>query len=387
MIKVLLIDDEKTILENLKFILELDGYEVFTASDGRRGIQAFKENPCIDIVVTDMKMPELSGLDVMEEIHRINSDIGIIILTGNGDMENAVQAMREGAFDYLNKPVNADKLILCIENAVRKTNLVRENRQLNEDIIRKNAFFQDINDSAQQILLKMLPGKVPEYDSLKFSVIYQSCENVGGDMYDVFSINGKIIFYIFDVCGHGILSAVMTMILKSSFSNMKFLYERTGIMPNLEEMIEHINREMYSNTASHLFATLFAGIYDNKTQELTYISAGHVDQYLITRSGLSPLFSTGTVIGIFPDVHYNSKTITVNPGDRLYLFTDGITEIWHDDIVVTTDQIIRIITENTGKPIDENVSMIYNNLMRLYNDRKPDDDITLIGMEFKTPEA
>ena len=387
MAKVLLIDDEKTILDNLKFILELEGYEIIAASDGVKGISLFNENTGIDVVVTDMKMPELGGLDVMEAIHGIDPDIGIIVLTGNGDMENAVQAMREGAFDYLNKPVNADKLILCIENALKKLNLIRENRKLNEDIMRQNAFFQDINNSAQQILLKMLPEKVPEFDSLKMSVIYKSCDNVGGDMYDIFEIDDKIIFYIFDVCGHGILSAVMTMILKSSFSSMRFLYNRSGIIPNLEEVVEHINREMYTNTASHLFATLFAGVYYKKTQWLTYISAGHVDQYLITQNGLDPLFSTGTVIGIFPDVHYNSKTVKINPGDRLYLFTDGITEIWRDNIIVTTDEIVRIVTENTEKSLDENVSMIYNNLIRLYSDKKPDDDITLVGIEFNAPEA
>ena len=384
MSKVLLIDDEKTILDNLKFILELEGYEIIAASDGNKGISLFKENPGIDVVVTDMKMPKLSGLDVMKAIHEIDPDIGIIILTGNGNMENAVQAMREGAYDYLNKPFHADKLILCIENAVKKLNLIRENRQLNKDIIKKNAYFQNINDAAQQILLKMLPYGVPKFDSLTLSVIYRSCENVGGDMYDFFEIKDKIIFYIFDVCGHGILSAVMTMILKSSFTNMRFLYQRTGIMPDLEEMIEHINREMHANTASNLFATLFAGIYDKKTHELNYISAGHVDQYLVNKCGLSPLNSTDTVIGIFHDVHYNPKKVNINPGDRLYLFTDGITEIWHDNIVVATDEIVRIVTENVEKSLDENISMIYSNLIRLYKNKMPDDDVTLIGIEFKS---
>lgn len=388
MVKVLLIDDERTILENLKFILELEGYEVLTAAGGRQGIGVFRENPDIGVVVSDMRMPGMNGIDVLRAIREIDPDIGVIILTGDGDIDNAIQSMKEGASDYLSKPVHADKLILCIENAVKKTALIRENRRLNQDIIRKNAYFQHINESAQQILLKMLPEKLPDYKSIRVSTICRSCDNVGGDMYDVFEIGDTTVFYIFDVCGHGILSAVMTMMLKTSFGSLRYLYKKAGIMPDLEEMMDHINSEMYSNSASNLYATMFAGVYDKNNGTLTYISAGHVDQYLVSGDSLRILASNNTVIGIFDEMHFVSESIRVSPGDRLYLFTDGITEIWHDDILNMSDEIIRIVTENRDKPLEETVSMIYGNLIRLYSDKKPDDDVTIMGVEFMgSPEG
>lgn len=380
--RILLIDDEETILDNLKFILELEGYQVITASNGREGLRIISENRDIDTVISDMKMPGLSGLDVIRSVREVDPDIGVIILTGHGDMDNAIQSMREGAFDYLNKPVNADKLILCLERVVRKTALIRENRRLHQDIVRKNLFFQSINESARQILMNMIPRELPRLDGLRLSCIYQCCENVGGDMYDVFEIGDKSVFYVSDVCGHGLLSAVTTMILKSAVSNFRYLYHKAGMIPDIEEVVEHANGEMYANTASNLFATLFIGIYDRKTHVMDYISAGHVDQYLVTGNEVKTLPSTSTVIGIFEGIRYTSSRITINPGDRLYLFTDGIIEIWKDDVIVATDEIIRIISENKEMSLEKNIHMIHDNLIRLYKDKSPDDDITLLGIEF-----
>lgn len=382
MARILIIDDEKTILENLKFILELEGFEVLIASSGSEGISLFLENPDIDAVISDMRMPGLSGIDVIKSIHQQNPDLGVIILTGNGDLENAISAMKEGAFDYLSKPVQAEKLIITLNNAVKRLNLIRENQQLNDEIQKKNQYFEMIHEAAQQILLNMAPIKVPNVKSIQIAAVYKCCDQVGGDMYDVFQLGDYTFFYLFDVCGHGILSAVMTMILKTSFNNLKFLYEKAGIIPPIQEIIHNINHEMYSNTASNLFATLFAGIYDSASKEFTYISAGHIDQYLIGKDGLKVLESTGTVLGIFHDADYEPSCITIEPNDRLFLFSDGITEIMRDDIIYTTDEIARIITETVDKPLHETVETIYNELSSLYENKVPDDDITIVGLAF-----
>ena len=155
--KILIIDDERTILDNLTFILELEDYEVITASSGSEGIDRFKVTSGIDVVVTDMRMPGMTGMDVVRAIRDLNQDMGVVILTGHGDMDNAVTAMKEGAFDYLNKPVNADKLLITLENAIRRHSLLDENRRLQQDILKKNIYLQGLHDSAQQILMKPHP--------------------------------------------------------------------------------------------------------------------------------------------------------------------------------------------------------------------------------------
>lgn len=383
MAKILIIDDEKTILNNLQFILEMEGYDVITSSSGQDGISRFLEFKDIDAVITDMRMPGLCGLDVIKAIRQQDAEIGIIVMTGDGDINNAIEAMKEGAFDYLNKPINADKLILCIENAIEKYNLVKENQKLNEDIRKKNIYFQNINDAASQILLNMAPKNIPEFDALKHYAIYESCDLVGGDMYDIFPLGKKYLFYIFDVCGHGILSAVMTMILKSSFNNLKFLFSQTGIIPDIEDIVKTVNEEMYTSTSPNLFATLFVGYYDPEQHEIHYISAGHVDQYLVTNERIKTLCSTGTVIGIFNETSFTSEKIKVNPSDRLYLFTDGVTEVARGGSIQANEDIMRIIRDMHNTPLEETVTKIIEEITGFYCSNEPDDDMTIVGLEFK----
>lgn len=383
MSKILIIDDETDILNTLQFTLQLEGYEVVAAGSGQEGIDRFLECPDVDVVVSDMKMPGLSGLDVIRTIRGHSPEIAIIILTGDEDLDHAVSAMKEGAYDYLAKPVHHDRLVLSVENAISQYNLVKENRKLNEEIVRKNLYFQAINESASQILYNMAPKNMPTFDALGVSAIYQCCEHVGGDMYDVFALGDKILFYLFDVCGHGILSAVMTMILKSSFNNLKVLYGQAGIVPDIEYIVRTINDEMYANTSPNLYATLFAGLYDQNTHEISYISAGHVDQYLISDAEVRTLCSTGTVIGIFNDTVFTSEKIRVHPSERLYLFTDGITEIWQDNTYISNEAIVKIIADNHRNTLEESVSRIYDHIIELYRNEKPDDDITILGLEFK----
>jgi sigma-B regulation protein RsbU (phosphoserine phosphatase) len=170
--------------------------------------------------------------------------------------------MREGAYDCIIRPVDTVRLLFAVKNAIRHMGLIRENRRLSEDLCRKSQYLNYINTHAAQILLNMVPKQLPDFNAVEVSAIYKSCECVGGDMYDIFALGSKTFFYLFDVCGHGILSAVMTMILKNAFNGIKTLYERSGIVRELPEIVKTINDEMVKSSASSLFATLFVGVYD-----------------------------------------------------------------------------------------------------------------------------
>ena len=136
MSKILVIDDEKTILENIKFVLELDNNEVITASSSEEGLDFFTKNfNDIDVVITDMKMPHISGMEILREIKKIMPEMSVIILTGHGDLQNAILAMKEGAFEYLKKPVTADELSIAINNAINKKNLLLENAKKQRELL------------------------------------------------------------------------------------------------------------------------------------------------------------------------------------------------------------------------------------------------------------
>ncbi len=384
--KILIIDDERTILDNLTFILELEDYEVVTASSGGEGIERFKVTSGIDVVVTDMRMPGMTGMDVVRAIRDLNQDMGVVILTGHGDMDNAVTAMKEGAFDYLNKPVNADKLLITLENAIRRHSLLDENRRLQQDILKKNIYLQGLHDSAQQILMNLIPASPPpQFSGVRTAAVYKSCDEVGGDMYDTFELGNKLFFYIFDVCSHGILAAVITMIIKSFFDNLKRLQAYVDVVPNLPDLLKSLNLEMIQNTPSNMYATLFCGYYNREAQTITYLSGGHIDQYLLHDGQIIPLPSTGTMVGLFDFAEYETCTLEVSPGDKLLLFTDGLTEVWEGDQIVGSDQIVNSIEQYAPEPIGDLLGNLYEDILDLSGGKPLDDDLTIIGFEFLSP--
>ncbi len=130
---ILVVDDEKNIREGLAEALSLDGFQVKTAADGAQGLAAVETGE-IDLVITDLKMPALSGSDLLRTVVGRYPGLPVIILTGHGTIEDAVQAMRFGAFDFLTKPVNLDHLSILVKRALESRELARKNLELEAEV-------------------------------------------------------------------------------------------------------------------------------------------------------------------------------------------------------------------------------------------------------------
>ena len=133
---ILIIDDEEAQRNVLKGYLEKKGFKIFTASSGTEGVKSVQDN-MIDIVLSDYKMPDITGLEVLEHVKKINPAISFIILTAYGTIENAVKAMRLGAFDYISKPVDLDELDLLLERIIENKNLKSEIALLKDQLKEK----------------------------------------------------------------------------------------------------------------------------------------------------------------------------------------------------------------------------------------------------------
>ena len=145
--KLLIVDDEKHIREGLEKALTIDGYDVELASDGQVAMDLIEEGD-VDLVITDLKMPNLSGEELMKETVERHPYLPVIILTGHGTIENAVEAMRNGAYDYITKPLNIDKLSLIVKRALENSSLKRQNRELLNQLRKKYSFESIIGKSA-----------------------------------------------------------------------------------------------------------------------------------------------------------------------------------------------------------------------------------------------
>jgi len=144
--KLLIVDDEEHIRNGLKTALSLDGYDVEVAADGEEALKKLDEED-IDLLITDLKMPKVTGEELMKETLRKYPHIPVIVLTGHGTIENAVEAMRQGAYDFITKPLNIDKLSLIVKRALENSSLKRQNRELLKQLKRKYSFENIIGKS------------------------------------------------------------------------------------------------------------------------------------------------------------------------------------------------------------------------------------------------
>jgi two-component system response regulator GlrR len=127
--KILVVDDDQNILTVIQMRLEAEGYQVLKAVDSKQAI-SFSENNEIDLAVIDLILEEEDGIELMENLHQINPDIPVIILTAHGSIDSAVQAMKKGAFNYLTKPFNYQELLMQINHCLEKSRLSKEVKNL-----------------------------------------------------------------------------------------------------------------------------------------------------------------------------------------------------------------------------------------------------------------
>lgn len=139
--QILIVDDEPLIRKSLYEILRIDGYHVQMAASGEEALGLLEKNK-IDIVVTDLKLPKISGLQLLQEVKSRNPKAEVILITGYGSIESAVDAMKKGAFDYITKPINDTEIKITIGKILEKRKLIDENESLREMIAKekRNSF-------------------------------------------------------------------------------------------------------------------------------------------------------------------------------------------------------------------------------------------------------
>ena len=153
---LLIIDDEKSIRKTLTEILSFEGYKIEEAADGEEGLKKFKEKT-FDVVLCDIKMPKLDGIEFLQKAAELNPDVPIIMISGHGNIETAVEAVKKGAYDYVSKPPDLNRLLITIRNAMDKGTLVTETRTLKrkvskvQEMIGHSPAIQKIKDTIEKV--------------------------------------------------------------------------------------------------------------------------------------------------------------------------------------------------------------------------------------------
>ena len=176
--RVLIVDDEKNIRAGLGKAIEMDGHNVILAEDGQRALEIVESDE-IDLIIADLKMPRISGEELLKRIVQTYPTLPVIILTGHGTIESAVRAMRDGAYDFLTKPVNLDRLSLLVKRALSTRELVLQHRALQEELDQRRQFANIVAKSAE---MRRVFDVVRQVGPTRASVLVTGDSGVGKEL-------------------------------------------------------------------------------------------------------------------------------------------------------------------------------------------------------------
>ena len=386
-VSILCVDDEQDmemlITQKFRKSIRNKEYSFIFAQNGVQALEQLDDNPDICLVLSDINMPEMDGLTFLSRLkERKNSELKTVMVSAYGDMENIRTAMNRGAFDFITKPINFEDMEITISKTVDEINQYKKFQKDRDNLV---SIQKDLS-IAYDIQQSMLPKKFPAFpDRTDFDLhgVLQPAKTVGGDLFDYFLIDEDHLFFMVgDVSDKGISAALFMAITKSLF-NTNF---SNSSNPDMVEEISRINRGLSVNNNNMMFVTVFVCILNLKTGEVNYVDGGH-ECPLILRAGKKvEVFKkvTGFPICIEPDFQYKQYQFTLQPGDSIVLYTDGLEDAHNPDNQRRTIQPSIDILES----LEPNQSPVQINtlLMKEVNDyigtADQFDDITILTVNY-----
>jgi len=334
---VLIIDDEPSLRSIFATYLKRNGFEILEAEDGQEGIRLFREKDP-DLLLCDMRMPKMDGLEVLKLVRKEKPQKPIIMISGAGLINDVVDALRLGAWDYLLKPLS-DKAVLfhAVNSCLHRVQLEEENvkyrtqlEETNNELQASLAVLQEDQEAGLLVQAALLPASEGCFGEYCFSNVVIPSLYLSGDFLDYFQIDERYLgFYIADVSGHGSSSAFVTVILKTLISELLRDYRKQQnpriLWPDM--VFSHLNAEILGVGLGKYF-TMFYAVMDKVSQELSYSIGGHYPRPIIsTGNGLHYLKGEGFPIGLFDFAEYSTECIKVPDSFFLAMFSDGVFEV------------------------------------------------------------
>lgn len=389
--RVLLIDDDDAVRKVFARILKNGGFQPLLAENGQRGLDLFRETSP-DAVLMDLNMPGLSGLDVLSAVTAQAPDIPAIVISGTDAMDDVVQALRRGAWDYVTKPVHDPRyLIRALCRALERSSLIRENREQRERVERLNRELtiavdelRSDQEAGRRIQFQLLPSEGLRIGNYRFTRRLFPSQYLSGDFIDYFPVGGDhLAFYIADVSGHGAASAFVTAMLATLVARHLEAFARgeSAVVLSPGRLLTSLNQELgLQRFRKHV--TMFYAVIDLRAQRLTCSSAGQYPFPLLEGAdGVSVLETSGRPLGLFTDSQYTQRQVELGSVRRLLLASDGVLEILPAVAGETRiDRLAAIFREASD------IEALVRALGVDPADRRP-DDVTLLLVEREFPHA
>ena len=366
--RVLLADDQPHVLDALQLLLKGHGYRTEVAAHPARVLQALEGNE-FDVVLLDLNYTRDTtaggeGLELVSQIRARDENLPLVVMTAWSSVDLAVEAMRRGASDFVQKPWQNSQLLDKLQVQVERVRELRQARQRRQDELQE----------ARDIQSKLLPKKLPQVSDYEVAGMTQPVRFVGGDYYNVVRISDRqTVLCIADVAGKGMPAALLMSSLQAALKPLMW----QKLAPR--ELCRRLNRILCDLTPVNKFISFFYGVLDDKANCLTYCNAGHNPPLLVHANGTATeLSAAGAVLGQFPDWVYEQSEMQLNRGDQLVMFTDGLVEACdEDDAAFGEANIVKVATRDLGAGATE----VMNALMQAASEHcggRFQDDASLV---------
>ena len=380
-IRILSVDDEAPIELMMKHHfrrkIRSGEYEFFFAHNGLEALAVLANTPDIEIILCDINMPEMDGLTLLAKVNEMhNPAIRVIMVSAYGDMANIRQAMNDGAFDFVTKPIDMDDLNTTIKKAIEQINYVHESQKEHSQLMSLKKDLMTARDIQQYILPQVFPPFPEDSDKLDIYASMEAAKDIGGDFYDFFRIDDDhIAFVIGDVCGKGITAALFMAVSRTIIRSKGLSCGSAGAC------MTESNRLLAAYSVDCMFVTVFCAIYNTKTGLVTYCNAGHNPPHLLRSDGTVEELprSKNALVGIFEGMEYREDTLQLESGDTLVMFTDGVTEALNpEEKEFGTERLKAVLSGLADNSSQQIINAIKTAITDFTNGAEQSDDITML---------
>ncbi|MDE2955379.1 MAG: SpoIIE family protein phosphatase [Gemmatimonadota bacterium] len=376
--KILVVDDEPDlehlVRQRMRRDVRAGHYEFVFAYNGVEALEVLNADPDIDMVLSDINMPRMDGLTLLEQMPQVDPDLRAVIVSAYGDMKNIRTAMNRGAFDFVTKPIDFQDLRVTIERTLEHLKLWREAVASRDKLVALQNELRVAHDMQQSILPKTFPDK-PGYQ------LFGSMEparQVGGDFFDIINLeNDRIGLAIADVSDKGVPAALFMM-------SSRTLMKGAAIgKSNPTDVLTEVNHLLQEDNDAAMFVTVFYAEYNPVDGSLSYANGGHNPPVIVHADGSSTVLpqTNGIALGILPDIEYEQNSVTLSPGDTLVLYTDGITEAMNaQNEEFEMERLLTVLSGASSQDVREMNQAIFQAVQAFAGDMPQFDDMTCMTL-------
>ncbi len=377
--RILVVDDDPINIQVIRNFLEAQDYEVIHAYNGYEALNTLSGRDELDLIILDIMMPKISGYEVanlIREKYKI-SELPILMLTAKNQISDLVLGFEAGANDYLIKPFDKSELLARVNTLLTLKTVIAEQKQY---ISLKKGF-----EIAGKVQKSIIPQDLPDIPGVDISVSFLPMEYIAGDYYDFHCFReSKIGFFLADGSGHGMPASLIASMTKIIFSNQR------GFAALPSEMMANLNNALKNELEEHYFSAAYFFI-DREKMRLSYASAGHHPLLLFRQKNqqIIPLKPEGGLIGIYENGSYCCQEIDIEIGDRIVLYSDGISKAKNQFNELFSDKRLAALIQNHANLKTAQFNNFVINALEKWSvrdQRQFDDDITMIVVDIVHPQ-